>query len=683
MASSPDDTSSTLDDQTHISEIEIEPHYTQYDRLDDSEDMMDADQPTNSPADLEIEYVQCDNVDVTLGNSVNAKTSDVSSTATQPSQHLQQPLQSSPPRNDDNLGAEFRSNFFTHIESNAPAAELPVYLKYLLTLNGFDNVIAFSMLDEAAIVELEQFGRTELLDLLRQLVPTLREDQLPLFFHLYWRNPGDFKIMQGHRQMLLQMAKYCNKLWSNNWRPAAKQELRDARTATQERPVVFAANEHIDEPNPTASTSLTNADHDENVYEQKSLVWTDEELKKKDSSINLLKSVNRSLRAQFAAGTIGRVQVTRVNAADHTVQCSVCMSNIKVSFNRGRLVVSNVLRHVKQHFKNLAADTSVTRPIEKKRLSHSVGTNSVATDIKSSSIVTNSDSDLLAFANRIIEKNLCDYPAHIDMLASTASATASTIQCAVCLKNIQIGKILGMDGVARWFAPNFVRHMRGHLDDATKSTVSEDESSAHSESEAESAQNRSSNIVTKSDADLLAFVNGTLVPHFGEASAAVALSACAVESTVQCSVCERDVKIQSRQSGSKNRRRWFASNFGKHMRTHFPDGNATGSPKPTVKYEAVERNVDPDHPPVGDIRSDAGMANYLNRWLRKHYTADIACKLLINKTHAATASVQCRVCKRNIKISIQKRGKSFRWLVSNLLRHYNIHFPRSKYIKLE
>lgn len=432
--------------QQQISKIEIEPYYPQYDQPDEPETVAvgtnnHSNKPPPASAAVDIEYVQCSaGSDALIGETTTIHEVDMQ-----------------PHSNDDddsNLGAEFRSDFFAQLEARAAAAVLPVYLKHLLTLNGYDNVIAFSTLDASDVQLLERFGRTELLDLLRQLVPTLRQDQLPRFFHLFWRNPSAFRILPGHRQLLLQLAKYCDELWSNRWPPAAATAAVAAGGATDLPPMervraavavavapkleqLTDAHEYMDEsmepqPEPpvaSAAAAPGHSDHDDD---------NDDDEKPQPvhpiaPHIDLIDVVNRSLRAHFSLDTIGRVLIRRANAKTGKVQCSVCQHFVKLSF-RGppddrRPVVSNIMRHVKKHFTNghLARKT---RCAQEERRSNGDAAHTSDEDgrdspagspsataatgggggVVVSSVVTKSDADLLRFANRIIEKNLRGYP---------------------------------------------------------------------------------------------------------------------------------------------------------------------------------------------------------------------------------------------------------------------------------
>lgn len=74
---------------------------------------------------------------------------------------------------------------------------IPSYLKNLITAAGYARFSALKTVDDRLVNLLEDFAR----------------DQLPLFseatfetFHVYFKNPGKFKIVPGHVELLKEAA---------------------------------------------------------------------------------------------------------------------------------------------------------------------------------------------------------------------------------------------------------------------------------------------------------------------------------------------------------------------------------------------------------------------------------------------------------------------------------------------
>lgn len=276
------------------------------------------------------------------------------------------------------------------------------------------------------------------------------------------------------------------------------------------------------------------------------------------------------------------------------------------------------------------------------------------------------------------------------MLLSKACAAASTIQCSVCRMFIKIEKRLAMDGLSRWFAPNFVRHMRGHLSHkaaaadpqpVAEGALPDDDDGDGGDQPAPSLASPAYNVVTAFDADLLAFANRTLQLHFQQPHKMRAHSASAAASTVRCALCERDVKVQIRKIGVVPR--WVAPNFVRHMKNHASSENGAMA-EPQQQQRTADHHSDAEgggddddeDPEPEDQRTNSGMAAFLNRSVRRNFAPEAVPRLLIRKANATAGSVQCSVCHRNIRVHTQTRGKSIRWLVSNVLRHFNTHFAR-------
>jgi len=95
------------------------------------------------------------------------------------------------------------TEFIDKILSNYQT-KLPNYLKLLLSYASYDNIISISKCNDICITELERFAKEDLTKL-------LNENELIEVFGTYHRNPSLFKIVDGHKKLLLHLKDICAK----------------------------------------------------------------------------------------------------------------------------------------------------------------------------------------------------------------------------------------------------------------------------------------------------------------------------------------------------------------------------------------------------------------------------------------------------------------------------------------
>lgn len=79
---------------------------------------------------------------------------------------------------------------------------IPTYLKNLLKMCGYEQESALRNLNDDDFVDMERFAREELI----HLVP-----QTQFYFHIFCTDPArEFRLVPGHRKLLLQMSAYLN-----------------------------------------------------------------------------------------------------------------------------------------------------------------------------------------------------------------------------------------------------------------------------------------------------------------------------------------------------------------------------------------------------------------------------------------------------------------------------------------
>lgn len=146
------------------------------------------------------------------------------------------------------------NDIFDHIgDHNEP---LPEYLKHLLYFCGFTSIKLLANLNNNDIAEMEKFGRTSMVE----MVPKTAE-----YFHIYQNDPVDFKILPGHKKLLLLtsndlLSSKCSLIILNNKQVVFKHEnqrlFSSSPNMVSKNPIFHSGNRDIFKVRPTL-TSLT------------------------------------------------------------------------------------------------------------------------------------------------------------------------------------------------------------------------------------------------------------------------------------------------------------------------------------------------------------------------------------------------------------------------------------------
>lgn len=81
--------------------------------------------------------------------------------------------------------------------------KMPPYLKELLIINGYDNAITLSKLDNNLILEIESFAKN--------ILPSLiSDDDSNKYYGIFSKDISKFTIVGGHRILLKKIAEYLN-----------------------------------------------------------------------------------------------------------------------------------------------------------------------------------------------------------------------------------------------------------------------------------------------------------------------------------------------------------------------------------------------------------------------------------------------------------------------------------------
>lgn len=94
-----------------------------------------------------------------------------------------------------------------HIIETGIGQKVPVYLKNIMRLEGYDTTITIQKMSADNIKELELFGRTEMLKFIKE------GEKHNDYFDKYHICPSEFRIPTGHKVLLSEIQKFvANKL---------------------------------------------------------------------------------------------------------------------------------------------------------------------------------------------------------------------------------------------------------------------------------------------------------------------------------------------------------------------------------------------------------------------------------------------------------------------------------------
>lgn len=92
--------------------------------------------------------------------------------------------------------------------------EIPLTLKNMLRVNGFTNPQSLSQINDVDIQLMEQF----MVDTLPSLIPV---EDFELYYGIFHKKPESFKIIAGHRKLLMLIVNYFQK----SLQPAKETEI--------------------------------------------------------------------------------------------------------------------------------------------------------------------------------------------------------------------------------------------------------------------------------------------------------------------------------------------------------------------------------------------------------------------------------------------------------------------------
>lgn len=104
--------------------------------------------------------------------------------------------------------------FFDTLEDKM-VFKMPIFLKNILRLTGFNNLLSFRTIDEKILDKIEDFVKSKKMDKYimqeKQLSSTnTDEEHLSAYYGIFWNDQINFEIEFGHRVTLCGIADYIN-----------------------------------------------------------------------------------------------------------------------------------------------------------------------------------------------------------------------------------------------------------------------------------------------------------------------------------------------------------------------------------------------------------------------------------------------------------------------------------------
>lgn len=170
--------------------------------------------------------------------------------------------------------AAYRDNLWKLIENGIPA-KVPNYIKNILHLSGYEDVSVLRKIDLVKIQKLEEFTRNKIME--------LNEIELKKYFHFYNKNHTKFEILQGHKDMLLEIGIFvdkCIKKHGNNSFslkvPMKKSYLGNISSGINGPSKVIESHILSDSNSQTSQSTKMNLNHLSTMLYEKLKSWTKE-----------------------------------------------------------------------------------------------------------------------------------------------------------------------------------------------------------------------------------------------------------------------------------------------------------------------------------------------------------------------------------------------------------------------
>lgn len=110
--------------------------------------------------------------------------------------------------------ALFREHFWDIISNGLPAVHIPIYIKNILALSGFDSIPVLRKFDSERFKKLEDFVRNKMRVLIESPLET--DEDIKNYYHLYYKIPKQFEIVEGHKELIMEISRFVDSCIKNN-----------------------------------------------------------------------------------------------------------------------------------------------------------------------------------------------------------------------------------------------------------------------------------------------------------------------------------------------------------------------------------------------------------------------------------------------------------------------------------
>lgn len=340
------------------------------------------------------------------------------------------------------------------IMENETGVLLPVFLKKLLILSGFDNPSAFYEYNENDVKELESFATKEIFDRAdRKTIETIYAEAYPANFEQKL-NQKSFFLAKGHKKTIMYFAKTCVNNIQNITerfkgflqRTAARKEAKKDKSKNPEKDRKRKSSNvtQLASQLPTKKRNMDNekaADDINSPDENKEISKTKTEEHIKNIAINYVKRVTSKMESEAMANTsvntilqdIKNITVKNVNKDLSKLKCGIgdCQVVLNITSVKGssgtNWITSNFNKHLKKvHLK--PSVVSLTKSTEKSDYENGMEKNKQTSMLNYIEIKDPTSSDSQTRVNLDSEARCSE---NLSLISSNSIATSTAV--ATCI----------------------------------------------------------------------------------------------------------------------------------------------------------------------------------------------------------------------------------------------------------
>nr|XP_012235005.1 PREDICTED: uncharacterized protein LOC105679515 [Linepithema humile] len=334
-----------------------------------------------------------------------------------------------------------------HIIETGMGLKVPVYLKNIMRLEGYDTTIAIQKISADNIEELELFGRKEMHKFIK------KGEKYSDYFDKYYICPSEFRIPIGHKILLSEIQKFVtNKLSSDKmyFTPELRLEKSNCQPRKLTKSMNFTMNQKRKNCASQTASKLQNEDFSPSSSQHTNSGSNPDTLvdinlnAEHDSLYGLVMAwlKNQNKRKNCASQTASKLQNEDFspNSSQHTNSGSNPDTLVDINLNAEH---DSLYGLVMAWLKNQIKYTLLVNKQVEKHVVENFSPASVEINIIEERINDSSESS--------------NYAAKIE----------ANIICPICQKKTKAHKLeYGKQGKMRWVKSNFERHLKSHFSNA-------------------------------------------------------------------------------------------------------------------------------------------------------------------------------------------------------------------------